>query len=26
MHMVYNLQRARQEKILLYTVFGVGAL
>jgi hypothetical protein len=25
-HMVYNLQRAKHEKMLLYAVFGVGAL
>jgi hypothetical protein len=26
MHMVYNLHRAKQEKLLLYAIFGVGAL
>ena len=26
MHMVYKLQRAKQEKVLLYVVFGVGIL
>jgi hypothetical protein len=26
MHMIYNLHRAKQEKILLYAVFGVGML
>jgi hypothetical protein len=26
MHMVYNLQRPKQEKLLLYAIFGVGVL
>jgi hypothetical protein len=26
MHMVYNLQRDKREKILLYFVFGMGGL
>jgi hypothetical protein len=26
MHMVYKLQRTKQEKLLLYAVFGVGIL
>jgi hypothetical protein len=25
-HMIYNLQKAKQEKLLLYAIFGVGAL